>query len=90
LGAGILSFMQEHGYTCVETRSEHVSEWTETVMKAAEKLLSSKVDSWQTGVNRNVKGRSVRRVLGYNGHGVYFRRKTDEVAKGGYHEFAFR
>src|SRR6202020_3181083 len=27
--AGILSFMQEHGYTCVETRSEHVSEWTE-------------------------------------------------------------
>ena len=88
--AGILSFMQEHGYTCVETRSEHVSEWTETVIKAAEKLLSSKVDSWQTGVNRNVKGRSVRRVLGYNGHGVYFRQKTDEVAKGGYQEFAFR
>ena len=88
--AGILSFMQEHGHTCVETRSEHVSEWTETVMKAAEKLLSSKVDSWQTGVNRNVKGRSVRRVLGYNGHGVHFRHKTDEVAKGGYQEFAFR
>ena len=88
--AGILSFMQEHGYTCVETRSEHVSEWTETVIKAAEKLLSSKVDSWQTGVNRNVNGRSVRRVLGYNGHGVYFRHKTDAVAKGGYQEFAFR
>jgi cation diffusion facilitator CzcD-associated flavoprotein CzcO len=88
--AGILRFMQEQGYTRVETRPEHVSEWTETVIKAAEKLLSSKVDSWQTGVNRNVQGRSVRRVLGYNGHGVYFRHKTDEVAKGGYQEFAFR
>jgi hypothetical protein len=53
-------------------------------------LLSSKVDSWQTGVNRNVEGRTVRRVLGYNGHGVNFRRKTDEVAKGGYEEFVFR
>jgi hypothetical protein len=88
--AGILRFMQDHGYTRVETRPEQVAEWTETVIKAAEPLLSSKVDSWQTGVNRNVEGRSVRRVLGYNGHGVHFRRKTDEVASGGYQEFAFR
>jgi cation diffusion facilitator CzcD-associated flavoprotein CzcO len=88
--AGILRFMLEHGYTHVETRPEHVAEWTETVIKAAEKLLSSKVDSWQTGVNRNVEGRSVRRVLGYNGHGIHFRRKTDEVGQGGYQEFAFR
>jgi cation diffusion facilitator CzcD-associated flavoprotein CzcO len=88
--AGILRFMREHGYTRVETRPEQVAEWTETVIKAAEPLLSSKVDSWQTGVNRNVEGRSVRRVLGYNGNGVHFRRKTDEVAKGGYKEFALR
>jgi hypothetical protein len=40
-------------------------------------------------MNRNVKGRNVRRVLGYNGHGVHFRHKTDAVAKGGYQEFAF-
>jgi len=32
----------------------------------------------------------VRRVLGYNGNGAHFRRTTDEVAKGGYQEFAFR
>ena len=88
--AGILRFMQQRGYTRVETRPEQVTEWTETVIKAAEPLLSSKVDSWQTGVNRNVAGRSVRRVLGYNGHGVHFRRKTDEVATGEYQEFAFR
>jgi hypothetical protein len=32
----------------------------------------------------------VRRVLGYNGNGAHLRRTTDEVAKGGYQEFAFR
>jgi cation diffusion facilitator CzcD-associated flavoprotein CzcO len=88
--AGILRFMQDHNYTRVETRPEHVAEWTQMVIKASEPLLSSKVDSWQTGVNRNVEGRSVRRVLGYNGNGVHFRRKTDEVAMGGYQELVLR
>jgi cation diffusion facilitator CzcD-associated flavoprotein CzcO len=86
---GILRFMQQHHHTRVETRKEKVNEWTGIVIKAAEKLLSSKVDSWQTGVNRNVEGRTVRRVLGYNGNGVHFRRTTDEVASGGYREFIF-
>jgi cation diffusion facilitator CzcD-associated flavoprotein CzcO len=87
---GILRFMQEHHYTRVETRKELVDDWTQTVIQAGEKLLSSKVDSWQTGVNRNVEGRQVRRVLGYNGNGLHFRKLTDEVAKCGYKEFAFR
>jgi len=88
--SGLLEFMQAHNYTRVETRPERVAEWTETVIKASEPLLSSKVDSWQTGVNRNVEGRSVRRVLGYNGNGVHYRRKCEEIANGGYREFAFR
>ncbi len=88
--AGLLRFMQEHGYTRVETRPDHVAEWTQTVIKASEPLLSSKVDSWQTGVNRNVEGRQVRRVLGYNGNGAHFRTTTDSVTKGGFKEFSFR
>ncbi len=88
--AGMLRHMLDHKHTRVETRPEQVDAWTETVIKAAEPLLSSKVDSWQTGVNRNVEGRQVRRVLGYNGNGVHFRRKTDQVAKGGYQEVSFR
>jgi cation diffusion facilitator CzcD-associated flavoprotein CzcO len=87
---GLLRFMQAHNYTRVETRPEQVADWTETVIKASEPLLSSKVDSWQTGVNRNVDGRSVRRVLGYNGNGVHYRRKCEQVAAGSYQEFAFR
>ena len=88
--AGLLRFMRDHNYTRVETRPEYVAEWTQTVIKASEPLLSSKIDSWQTGVNRNVEGRSVRRVLGYNGNGVHYRRKCEAVAAGGYQEFAFR
>jgi cation diffusion facilitator CzcD-associated flavoprotein CzcO len=88
--AGMLRFMRDHNYTHVETRPDAVEDWTQTVIKAAEPLLSSQVDSWQTGVNRNVEGRIVRRVLGYNGNGANFRRKTDEVAQGGYEEFLFR
>jgi cation diffusion facilitator CzcD-associated flavoprotein CzcO len=87
---GLLRFMSTNGYSRVETRPEHVEEWTETVIKASEPLLSSKVDSWQTGVNRNVEGRSVRRVLGYNGNGTHYRRKCEEVADGNYREFLFR
>jgi cation diffusion facilitator CzcD-associated flavoprotein CzcO len=87
--AGVLRFMREHSYTQIDTRPEHVAEWTATVIKAAEPLLSSKVDSWQTGVNRNVEGRSVRRVLGYNGNGIHFRRKTAAVAMQGYQELRF-
>jgi cation diffusion facilitator CzcD-associated flavoprotein CzcO len=87
---GLLRFMQAHKYARVETRPEPVTDWTEIVIKASEPLLASKVDSWQTGVNRNVEGRSVRRVLGYNGNGVHYRRKCEEVADGGYQEFAFR
>ena len=87
--AGMLRHIQKNGFKRVETRREKVDEWTEIVIKAAEPLLSSKVDSWQTGVNRNVEGRQVRRVLGYNGNGVHFRRTTDAVAKGGYQEFLF-
>jgi hypothetical protein len=87
---GILRFMQGRGYTRVETRPEQVEDWTQTVIRAGEKLLSSKVDSWQTGVNRNVEGRQIRRVLGYNGNGIHFRKLTDEVANAGYKEFSFR
>jgi cation diffusion facilitator CzcD-associated flavoprotein CzcO len=87
---GLLRFMNAHNHRRVETRPEPVADWTQTVIKAAEPLLSSKVDSWQTGVNRNVEGRTVRRVLGYNGNGVHYRRKCEEVANGGYQEFEFR
>ena len=61
----------------------HVTEWGEHVERAAAPLLASQVKSWQTGVNRNVPGRDVLRVLGYNGSAVKYRKRTErEVAEG--------
>ena len=87
---GMIGFMREQGYSRVEPKKEAVDDWGEHVRKAAEPLLSSKIDSWQTGVNKNVEGRLVRRVLGYNASAVKYRQIGWRVAEGGYKEFHWR
>jgi cation diffusion facilitator CzcD-associated flavoprotein CzcO len=85
----LVRYMRERGLTRVEPRPEAVDAWTSHVAEVASVLLSSNVNSWQTGVNQNVEGRQVRRVLGYNGSAVKYRQKAEEVAAEGYREFAF-
>lgn len=43
--------------------------------------------SWMAGVNRNVTGLTVRRVVGYNGSAVRYRKRTVAAAAGRYREF---
>lgn len=83
----LVQHMQEHGLTRVEPRSEKVTEWGEHVEKAAAILLASQVKSWQTGVNRNVAGRDVLRVLGYNGSAVKYRKMTEREVDEGFPNF---
>jgi hypothetical protein len=45
------------------------------------------VDSWMTGVNRNVPGRHQRTFMAYAGGAPKYREKCDEVAAGGYDGF---
>ena len=59
------------------------------VDKVSKLLLSSKIGSWQTGVNQNVPGREKPRVLGYNGGAFRYRKYGMQVAEGGYKEFTF-
>ncbi|QQS14900.1 MAG: NAD(P)/FAD-dependent oxidoreductase [Rhodospirillales bacterium] len=87
---GLIRHMRAHGLTRVEPRPEAVEEWARQVEDAASGLLFSHVNSWQTGINRNVEGRDVRRTLGYYGGAVQYRRIVDKVAAEGYREFAFR
>jgi len=84
---GLLRFAREHGYTRIEPRTEAVDAWTQHVVEVASMLLSYNVDSWMTGVNRNIDGKTVRRVLGYTGSAVRYRRRAEAVAAGGYQEF---
>ncbi len=87
---GMIKYMREHGLTHAEPRPEAAADWAVHVEKASEGLLSSKVASWQTGVNRNVDGRQVLRVLGYNGGVLKYRAKCEAVAAGGYKEFLLK
>ncbi len=86
---GLVDYMRDHGLARVETRPAEVDAWVAEVEQAVKGLLFSEINSWQTGVNRNVEGRQVRRVLGYYGGALEYRRKTGDVAAGGYRELKF-
>ncbi|TCZ63629.1 flavin-containing monooxygenase [Roseicella aquatilis] len=88
--SGLVRHMHARGLHRVEPRPEAVEDWTRHVEEAAAGLLFSQVNSWQTGVNRNVEGREVRRTLGYYGGALRYRQEIGAVAEGGYREFTFR
>ena len=86
---GLIKFMRDKGYQRCEPRPGPVESYTQEVLEVDALLLSSKVPSWQTGVNRNVEGKSTPRPLGYNGGAPRYRKKAEKVAAGGYQEFRF-
>jgi hypothetical protein len=52
-------------------------------------LLFTEVDSWMTGINRNVEGKQVRRIMRYSGSHPAFRARCREaVAADGYRDLA--
>jgi hypothetical protein len=51
-------------------------------------LLFTEVDSWMTGINRNVEGKQVRRIMRYSGGHPKFRERCDGVATAGYRELS--
>ena len=85
----LIGYAIENGHKRVEPKSSAVDDWMDTVTKASEGLLGSKIASWQTGVNRNVEGRGAPRVLGYNGGAVKYRKIIEKVAINEYQEFNF-
>lgn len=88
--ADILSFCKTNGYTYAEPTQEAVDEWTEYVWKCSEaNVLINEVDSWLTGVNTNVEGRSVRTVVRYTGSAIEYGRRLDESRKCGFKGFKF-
>ena len=50
-------------------------------------MLYTNVNSWMTGINTNVEGRDVRRVLQYQGGAPAYREACGSVAAAGYKGF---
>ena len=58
------------------------------VLSLGEGLLMNEIDSWMTGVNRNVEGKQTRRIMRYSGGHPAFREHCDAVAVDAYRKLA--
>ncbi|MBR0644495.1 flavin-containing monooxygenase [Plastoroseomonas hellenica] len=82
----LLRHLQENSLTYAEARPDAVARWMDHVMEVAQGLLSMEVDSWMTGVNRNVAGRQTRVVARYTGSAPTYRAWANGIADRGYAE----
>jgi cation diffusion facilitator CzcD-associated flavoprotein CzcO len=84
----LIRFARDRGLTRIEATAAGAKAWTDHVMAASEGLLFTEVDSWMTGINRNVEGKQIRRIMRYSGGHPAFRARCEAVAADGYRELA--
>jgi cation diffusion facilitator CzcD-associated flavoprotein CzcO len=84
----LIRFARDRGLTRIEATAAGAKAWTDHVMAASEGLLFTEIDSWMTGINRNVEGKQVRRIMRYSGGHPAFRERCEAVAADGYRELA--
>jgi cation diffusion facilitator CzcD-associated flavoprotein CzcO len=85
---GLIRFAHERGLTRFEATAAGVADWTDHVIACSEGLLANEVDSWMTGINRNIEGKQVRRIMRYSGGHPKFRERCEAVVANGYRELA--
>ena len=83
---GLVAHAHQRGLTRLEATPEGVASWTDHVKALGVGLLSNEVDSWMTGINRNVEGKTTRIIARYSGSAPAYRARCDEVAANGYSE----
>jgi len=83
---GLIRFARDRDLTRIEATAAGAVAWTDHVIASSEGLLFAEVDSWMTGINRNVEGKQVRRIMRYSGGHPKFRERCDGVAADGYRE----
>ncbi|KAL5391489.1 hypothetical protein DPSP01_001353 [Paraphaeosphaeria sporulosa] len=88
--AECIEFLHNHNISYIEAKEEGVRNWTEHVHELGQGLLSNEVDSWLTGVNKNVAGKQKRIIARYSGAAPDFRRQCNVVADAKYVAFELR
>jgi cation diffusion facilitator CzcD-associated flavoprotein CzcO len=84
----LIRFARDRGLTRIEATAAGAAAWTDHVIASSEGLLFTEVDSWMTGINRNVEGKQVRRIMRYSGGHPKFRERCEAVAAAGYRELS--
>ena len=85
---GLIRFASDRGLTRIEATAAGAAAWTDHVIASSEGLLFTEVDSWMTGINRNVEGKQVRRIMRYSGGHPAFREHCEAAAADGYRKLA--
>jgi cation diffusion facilitator CzcD-associated flavoprotein CzcO len=86
----LVAHAHERGLTRIEATAAGVQSWTDHVKSLGEGLLSNEVDSWMTGINRNVEGKSERIIARYSGSAPAYRERCDRVAADGFRELSLK
>jgi cation diffusion facilitator CzcD-associated flavoprotein CzcO len=81
-----IEHLSKAGATRIEASEAAAVAWTQHVHETVDRLLLSRVDSWFTGVNRNLPGKK-RTPLIYAGGLPLYRKRCDEVAASDYSGF---
>ncbi|KAJ5371299.1 uncharacterized protein N7496_007391 [Penicillium cataractarum] len=81
-----IEFCRDHGITFAETSRQKVLDWTEHVHTCADGLLANDVDSWMTGVNKNLAHKQKRIIARYQGPAPGYRKLAEDVAMRGYRD----
>jgi cation diffusion facilitator CzcD-associated flavoprotein CzcO len=85
---GLVRHARDHGLTRIAATSAGTERWTDHVIAMGQGLLANEVDSWMTGINRNIEGKQTRRIMRYSGGYPSYREHCDAVAADGYRELA--
>jgi cation diffusion facilitator CzcD-associated flavoprotein CzcO len=85
---GVLRHARDNGLIRIEATEAGVASWTDHVKSLGVGLLSNEVDSWMTGINRNVEGKQTRIIARYSGSAPAYRARCEEVAANDYRELA--
>lgn len=85
-----LGWCFENGVTYAEATEKGVEEWTQHVLECSKGMLANEVDSWMTGVNKNVKGKQKRIVARYSGPASGYRKRVDNVAERKYEDLVLK
>jgi cation diffusion facilitator CzcD-associated flavoprotein CzcO len=85
---GLIRHARDRGLTRIEATTAGTEKWTDHVKAMGQGLLANEVDSWMTGINRNIEGKQTRRIMRYSGGYPIYREHCDAVAADGYREIS--
>jgi cation diffusion facilitator CzcD-associated flavoprotein CzcO len=83
---GLVRYARDHDLKRIEATEAAATKWTDHVKTLGVGLLSNEIDSWMTGVNRNVEGKQTRIINRYSGSAPAYRATCDAAAAEGYKE----